>query len=132
MWSSSIVFLQDFRMSTAPISYEYNIYIYTFMIPVKSLQDPSGQYCLEMAEPGQRTCFRLLLSQLSEYPGSRSLYIKSRGPQVWRIRWDHFPLPILGGSKNAANVWYNLEDFLHLTVHDFAFLDEFWSCRLPT
>lgn len=102
------------------------------MIPVKSLQDPSGQYCLEMAEPGQRTCFRLLLSQLSEYPGSRSLYIKSWGPQVWMIRWDHFPFPILGGSKNAANVWYNLEDFLNnLTVHDFAFLDEFWSCRLP-
>lgn len=23
-----------------------------------------------------------------------------------------------GGSKNAANVWYNLEDFLNLTVHD--------------
>ena len=33
MWSSSIVFLQDFRMSTAPISYEYmNICIYAMNI----------------------------------------------------------------------------------------------------
>ena len=44
--------------------------------PAWSPQDPSGQYSFDMAQPGQRTAFRLLLSQLSDY-GSRSQYIKS-------------------------------------------------------
>lgn len=41
-------------------------------------QDPSGQYVLDLALPGQRTAFRLLLSQLSDLSnGGRSQYIKS-------------------------------------------------------
>ncbi|CAE7540011.1 unnamed protein product, partial [Symbiodinium pilosum] len=39
--------------------------------------DPSGQYALDMATPGQRTCFRLLLTSLAQLGGSRSQYIKS-------------------------------------------------------
>ncbi|CAE7490451.1 unnamed protein product [Symbiodinium sp. KB8] len=39
--------------------------------------DPSGQYSLDMAMAGQRTCFRLLLTNLAQLGGSRSQYIKS-------------------------------------------------------
>ncbi|CAE7478397.1 CML34 [Symbiodinium natans] len=39
--------------------------------------DPSGQYSLDMAMPGQRTCFRLLLTNLAQLGGSRSQYLKS-------------------------------------------------------
>jgi len=81
--------------------------------------DPSGQYCLEMAEPGQRTCFRLLLSQLSEYPGSRSLYIKSATLSNASYNVD--------GVRRRKNIWTvpssGTLDFV-LSLYDFLLKDE--------
>lgn len=80
--------------------------------------DPSGQYSFDMALPGQRTAFRLLLSQLSDY-GSRSQYIKS-------ATLSNAPYNV-DGVRRRKNIWNvpssgTLE--LLLSLSDFLLKDE--------
>lgn len=80
--------------------------------------DPSGQYSFDMAQPGQRTAFRLLLSQLSDY-GSRSQYIKS-------ATLSNAPYNV-DGVRRRKNIWNfpssgTLE--LLLSLSDFLLKDE--------